>query len=46
MSSVGSVRGIRRRTHMGGYRFHFRRGLAGTIMVEHEVRLMYVSHSI
>ena len=29
MSSVGSVRGIRRRTHMGGYRFHFRRGLAG-----------------
>ena len=44
MSSVGSMHGIRRRTHMGGYRFHFRCGLAGTIMVEQEVRIIYVSY--
>ena len=42
--SVGSVRGIRRRTSMDGYWFHFRRGLAGTIMVEQEVRVIYVSY--
>ena len=29
---------------MDGYWFHFRRGLAGTIMVEQEVRVIYVSY--
>ena len=46
MSSVGSVRGIRQRTSMGRYRFHFRRGLARTIMVEQEVGIIYVSYSL